>query len=447
LYIKSSFFDGTFNPAVCTSEESDQKGIFADDEKYKTWQKLLKIAEEYLYDKRNPFIEAAAASLVNQFENKGIFPAYSDNDLGDFRKNSIHNTVKQLYQVDPKIFSTLTIDQKKIFVRFLDVILSSGQTEEIFKILQEVISLSSTDLKQLAKTLVSTRLANIIKTIQLIEDRYKAIDSLKKLVFCKEEFNANEPEHIQKIIESHYWIFGEKYNLISAEEPSFQRALEGYVNILRKPNPDDKEAIEVVAQNLDIDHPSKGKQMDIFMCRQNISNNSVHHVVVELKHPRIRLGKHELDQVKEDMAVIISTDEFNANNAVWDFYLVGNSFSGSKKGNKGYIEREIASKNQNSSGEASLAFSYENYKIYVKTWSEIFNEFDINYQFIQEKLRLERHRLMEQEGSMQTANDIVEHSRTLTSSLPSASVQSKKQKTKTPNKSAAKSTVKTKSPS
>jgi Histidine kinase-, DNA gyrase B-, and HSP90-like ATPase len=434
LYITSSFFDGDFNPGIYSVEESEQGEVFASDQKYQVYQKLIKLAEDYLYDKRIPFIEAASENLVNQFESKRIFPEYDNNDWGNFKRNSIHNTVKQLYQVEPKIFSSLTVDQKKIFVRFLEVILSSGHTDEVFKILGEVISLSSEDLRQLAKTLISARLTNIVKTIQLIEDRYRAINDLRKLVFKKDEFNANEPQHIQKIIESHYWIFGEQYNLVTAEEPSFQQALEGYVDILRKPNPDD----EIESDIPIVDHPSKNKQMDIFMCRQNINENSVHHIVVELKHPKIRLGKHELEQVKEYMDIILSVDDFNGNNAIWEFYLVGNAFSVPKKG-KNYIKREIANKQESGSHEASLAFSYENYKIYVKTWSEIFNEFDIKYKFIQERLCLERHRLIEQEeASMRTADDVVEHAESLTSSLPKAVVQSKKQKSKNQRKSTIK---------
>jgi hypothetical protein len=426
LYIMSDFFD-EFNPDINDLPQSDNQNIFASDERNKIYGRLIQLAEEYLFDRRTPFIEAAAEKLINYYEGKKIFPEYGSSELDNFKKTNIYNMVKQIYQVEPKIFKSLTMDQSKIFIRFLDVILVSGQTEEIFKILKEVISLDAADLKQFAKTLISTRLTNVIKTIQLIEDRYKAINDLKRLVFNREEFNANEPQHIQKIIESHYWIFGEQYNLVAAEESSFQKVLEGYVDILRKANPDNKGIEET--DNLTIDHPSRRKQMDIFMCRQNIDNKSVHHVVLELKHPRISLGKHELDQVKEYMEVILSKEQFNANNAVWDFYLIGNKFARSRSGDDSYIEREIISKSN--SGEPSLAFSYKNYKIYVKTWSEIFNEFDIKYKFIQEKLDVERHRLIEEEDmNMRTADDVVEHAENLTSSRPGAVIQSKKQRAK-----------------
>jgi hypothetical protein len=86
------------------------------------------------------------------------------------------------------------------------------------------------------------------------------------------------------------------------------------------------------------------------------------------------------------MNVILEQNEFNASNMTWEFYLIGNDFDQS-----GYIDREI--KNSKHHGEKSLVYSVDNYKIYVKKWSEIFAEFELKHRFLYEKLELERTKL------------------------------------------------------
>ena len=65
--------------------------------------------------------------------------------------------------------------------------------------------------------LKKTSLENIIDTIKFIEDRYKVIELLKSIVYDLTKF-ANERDHVQKIVERHFWLFGEQYNLASADQ-------------------------------------------------------------------------------------------------------------------------------------------------------------------------------------------------------------------------------------
>jgi hypothetical protein len=61
--------------------------------------------------------------------------------------------------------------------------------------------------------LKNIELSNIIKTIDLIKDRFKVLDILDQFVFNK-SLKANEVKHLQTLISKHYWIFGEEYSLI-----------------------------------------------------------------------------------------------------------------------------------------------------------------------------------------------------------------------------------------
>ena len=391
IYVRSSFFNGIEDIYLY------EKTLFRGIEGEVIYSELKKFIDLYLRKKRKPFLKKASDELVESFENKGIFPVFSNDTWQHYRKVELKEVLKEIYQAEPKIFSDLSLEQKKIFVHFLNLIIDSGERDRLFNILGEIISLDSGDLDQLAKSLKTAKLSNMIKTIKLIEDRFAAIEDLRRLVFDT-KLKAKE-SHIQKFIENHYWIFGEQYHLVTAEEPKFEEALRRYVYHLRGEKP-----------AVSIDHPDKLGEMDIFMVRKLTSQNLISNIVVELKRPEINLGEKELSQVKKYMRVILSQDEFNASNRHWTFILVGNGFD-----TTGYMEDELLSKK--SFGEKHLVFSTDRYKIYVMRWSEVFTEFEVKHHFLYEKLQIERDMFVV-EGS--TANEIVAISSINSAVQPSA---------------------------
>ena len=75
-------------------------------------------------------------------------------------------------------------------------------------IIESIVSLTPEQRKGFSDILKRTQLGNIIDTIQFIEDRYKVVEALKQVVFDYTDY-ANERYHVQKIVEQHYWLFGE----------------------------------------------------------------------------------------------------------------------------------------------------------------------------------------------------------------------------------------------
>lgn len=395
VYVKGKMFDD-FNSKQ--AESNNQLTISGYTKGSKEYKFLKKEIDNYLRKKRKPFLIKFSNNLIEDLEKIKAFPNYdTKNFFENAKKNELESVVREIYQIQPKIFASLNNEQKKILVRFLDLIMQSGECVSLLKILDEIIELDSEEREELARLLNSAKMTNIIKTISLIKDRYKAVDELKQLVFNK-SLHAKEVPHLQNFIEKHYWIFGEQYNLVSAAEPDFEEALRRYVHILTGENVKRK-----------IDHVHKNKEMDIFAVRQDISSSGYNNIVIELKHPDIKLGEKELSQVKKYMSVILSQPEFNANNMHWEFYLIGNDFNESK-----YIENEI--KSNQSHGEKSLVFKVENYKIYVKMWSAIFAEFEMKHKYLNDKLEIERGRLIEK-GL--TANSIIYNSEGNTAIQPS----------------------------
>jgi hypothetical protein len=384
LYIESEFFnDFDFN----SSEEDSQVKLFGKAKSSPEYKFLKKEIDIYLRTKRKPFLRTFATALVEIYDQEGILPIYKNEWEERFKKPQLEETIKGLYEAQPKLFTSLNLEQKKTFIRFLDLLLDSNERENVFKILDEIIELDSEEREDLASLFKTTRLNRIIDTLKLLEDRYKTYYKLKDLVF-NNELKADEVHHLQKVIESHYWLFGEQYHLVTAAEPKFEEALRRYIYLLTEKD-----------TSIEIDHPHKLKEMDIFACRQNVLVNRIENIVVELKHPLISLGEDQYSQLHKYLQVITSQPEFNANNMHWEFYLVGKKFSSSK-----FIE-DLINTNKNH-GIPSLILSKDDgrIKVYAKKWSEVFADFEIKHQYLDAKLKLERDQLTNEHT---TANEIV----------------------------------------
>lgn len=142
------------------------------------------------------------------------------------------------------------------------------------------------------------------------------------------------------------------------------------------------------------------------MCRWKKHSDFIENVVVELKNPKVKIGKKELDQVEVYLRTILNTPEFNATtNSTWSFFLIGNEFSKKDYESKPYIQSKIDS--YKGLGEKSLAAHESDlkYKVYVKTWSEIFNEFELSHDFLLKSLEVERAKLV----NYKNADEVVEN--------------------------------------
>ena len=89
------------------------------------------------------------------YELDGIIPTYN-NSWEQIRSKELKDTIIGLYEVQPKIFSNLNLEQKKIFVQFIDLLLDSNERENIFKIIEGVTKLEPEEREDLSNILHKT---------------------------------------------------------------------------------------------------------------------------------------------------------------------------------------------------------------------------------------------------------------------------------------------------
>ena len=258
--------------------------------------------------------------------------------------------------------------------------MDSNERENLFKIIGEVVDLEQTDRAEFAKLLRTSRLKYIISTIKLIQDRILVIEDLKKLVF-KHDLKAGEVKHLQKFIENHYWIFGEEYRMICAEEVKFEEALTKYIYYLRG-----------VSEKKYIEHPDKYKEMDLFLAGKEFRDGGPHNLIIEIKNPTTvkKLTNKEYGQIEKYIDVIMKQDCFNDNREHWNFYLIGQDYDD-------IVERKITKK------DTGLCIDANNCKLYVKKWSQIVNDIELRHKYLLEKLKVERQEL----STAQTLDEVM----------------------------------------
>lgn len=388
IFVQSAFFDEFF---WTHHEEDDNQTEFLLSQKHPAFKELMAKTSRYLHDKRAPYIEELTEKLIATYEEEKVFPTFNTSPVGQYEKRLLETTVRELYKVEPQIFTKLNTQQKKAFIELLNAMLELGADDKLLDIVAAIAKLTPEERDEFAAVLHVSSMSAIAKTISMVKDRVQTIAQLKELVFDR-SLKANERDHLQKLLEKHYWIFGEQYTLVTAEEPDFEEALRRFLYLLRG---DGRKVL--------IDDADKEKEMDIFCVRKDIHRDTVESIVVELKHPDVNLSSKELEQVKTYMRTVLKEDRFNGANHLWTFFLIGNDFS-----KDGAIQGELES-NKNH-GEPSLVFRAGNYKIYVKRWSEVFSDFECRYKFLLEKLELDKVKLLEESGA-RSANEIVSAAR------------------------------------
>lgn len=372
VFISSLYFrDFNFG----SEEQSTQMNVIGASRSDEIYKYLKEELNQFLRKKRRPFLREYAKKVIKEFEDEGIIVKKNKTDFELIQIEDLENVVQEIYTTQPKVFNSLNKEQKQILAGLLDLVLNSAERERVIDIIDQIVKLDPDERFELSEILKVTNMTRIIKTLNLIKDRYEVLEILQQVLF-NPNLGANEVDHLQKIIENHTWIFGEKYSLVAAAEDNFEVALRSHIKTLT-----DKD------EKVHVDHPNKLKQVDIFICRQEKNYGNIHNFIIELKHPQKRLGEAHLSQVKKYMQTILEIDRFNADNYTWDFLLIGNRFD-----NSGFIEGEL--ENAKRKGEPGLVYQLKNYKIYVRRWSEILNDCDLRHKFLQEKLELERSSLV-----------------------------------------------------
>ena len=374
VYVKSNFFDSHDN----TAEEygDPQVNLFVTESDKKIFGKLRKEIQAIIEKKISIYLSDKAEEIVNEMENeRDTFPHFSDDMYDQMRKKNLKRVAKEIYKIEPLIFFKLKPIQEKSLLGLLNLLLSSEERENVLTIVEQVVDLTPKQRSEFSNMLKKTSLENIIDTIKYLEERFKVIEALRAIVYDFNKF-TNERDHIQKLVEKHFWLFGEQYNLASADQ-RMRKELEEYLNILYG-EADIKAGLNPDAEN--------ERRMDIFLCDNRMVETSFgtleeENVIVELKAPKVVLTKKVYRQIEDYMDYVRRQPAFNGVSRRWKFIAVCTEVDENVKSRYKTFEDK---------GKVGLVNQVENYEVYALTWDDVIKSFELKYQPLLEKLKYDR---------------------------------------------------------
>ena len=377
VFVTSPFFLGRDGITLKGKrvELDGQTALNEYDEDKKVLKELSKEIQDVIEESLHKHMAAQVDKAIARMEARDSFPTFPNDFYGALRKKDLVQVTKEIYRIQPRIFHNLKPIQEKSLLGFLNLLLSSEERENVLSIIDEIVQLSPKQREEFASVLKRTHLENIIATIRFIEDRYKVIEVLKTIVFDCAGY-ANERDHVQKIVEQHYWLFGEQYHLVTADK-RMQKALEEYLYLLygdKAPNPvltPDEEEL---------------RRMDIFACAarntEDANGSAIQeNLVVELKAPKVVLTKAVLRQIEDYMDYVRKQPLFNSQYRRWKFIAVCSA-----------VDDDVKARydSQKSKGKKGLVAEIDNYEVYALTWDDVFQSFDLRHAFLLDKLKMDK---------------------------------------------------------
>lgn len=336
---------------------------------------IFKEIRAFIFDfaktKLKQYVQNEVPGIIQSYIDEGLFPEFADDPVSLAQKEDLTSVLTSVYCIQPNIFYRTKKDSKKAIIGCLNLILKTDERDNIITILDSIQKLTPEERDQLADTLRKYEPSSVVRLLNTVKSRYEIIDRLKTLIYDNTKF-TNERDHIQKIIEQNYWLFGEEYNLVAADE-RLDTVLNKYLNYLDKYN------TTGVAYT---DPQYRARRPDIFISSMRDvvtpDGNQQENIIVELKAPHVQLTFDVYRQIEDYMRAVKKDPEFNSVYVNWKFISVCTELS------QDIIEKINSRKDK---GKKGLADQESNYEIYAYTWADVFTMFDIRHRHLYGKLQ------------------------------------------------------------
>lgn len=358
VLIRSTYFNEQTVDSLTDTQMDDygQIALTSQNEGAKILARLKKEVQALISAQMRSFALAQADKAIGNMHDRKSFPTFGEDPYSLYRKQDLETVTKELYCLEPKLFYKLNPQQEKSFLGLLNLLLSSEQRENILEIMETIVDVTPEQRLQLADILKRSKLETMRSTMRLVEDRYAVMEALKEIIHDTQGY-ANQQDRLREIMEHQYWLFGEQYHLVIADQ-EMQKAL---------------------AQ--DAQH-----EMDTFLCgarkwEDEFAAQVQEHLIVEIKAPEVILSKTVVRQMEDDMDFIRKQPAFQSQIRSWKFIAVCAS-----------VDEDVKSRfeaNQ-AKGKKGLVTAIENYEIYALTWDDIMRGFEMSHGYLLEQLKVNR---------------------------------------------------------
>ena len=311
-----------------------------------------------------------AKSVVDSWKEENIYPyegeASSPIEVVERKVFDIVAVTASDYMPE---FESVPHRNKALHLRMLRSAIEKSPNE-LQLILNEVLNLPQRKQSELAMLLRETSLSAIISAAKIVADRLKTLQGLEAIIFDSDmKARLKERSQLHQMLADNTWMFGEEFAL-SVSDRSLTNVLRKHKKLL-----DDGTVID-----RPVTHINQERGIVDLMFSRVLRNHCVaelDHLVVELKAPRVKLTSKETTQIKGYAFTVAKDERFRDLSTRWNFWLISNDVDS-------FVEHEVRSANL----PRGVLYKAEDraLTIWVKTWSQVFEENKARLQFFQEKL-------------------------------------------------------------
>lgn len=311
-----------------------------------------------------------SAGLIEEYKKKGIYPYKSDpKTVSEKAEQEVFAVTARAATTYSKTFRDARDPEKEVMLSLLKQAFVSNP-DSITTILSAVFGLPKNKQDDFAGLLEKTELTNIVETAHFISERVAILEVLKKVVFDPDlRKHVKERGQLDKLIQSNTWLFGENFH-ITLHEAGLTRVMNRVSEEIGKKRKKSKPV-----------KTRKGKtgRVDTLLGRSvpHPDAEKKEFLVVELKAPKIKLGKKEADQIENYALSLAKQPDFAGTNTEWSFFLIGTEYND-------YVQAKITEDHR----PTGIYYTKDGVKVWVKSWAEIIRACEGRIAFIQDKLNV-----------------------------------------------------------
>lgn len=311
----------------------------------------------------------ASRSSVNRWKDEGIYPFKGDpvNDLEDVERKVFDIVAVTTSDLLPD-FQSGSQPRKAFQLRMLRTVIEKS-SDDLVLIFNEVLGLPKGKQEELASLLKETSPSAIISAVKTVANRMKVLTDLEEVLFGSEtDERLKERSQLHQILENNIWMFGEEY-MLSASDASLTNVLCKHQQLLG----------DTTAIDRPVEHPSKKSGIVDLMLSRTLGRHGagdLQHLVIELKRPRVKIGKDQVTQIQEYAFAVMRDERLSSGSPRWEFWVVSDDLDD-------YVNSVILEHEQ----AQGTMFRKRNCVIRVKRWAQFLEDNKARLQFFEEKIK------------------------------------------------------------
>ncbi len=314
----------------------------------------------FIKDQLNTFFKEKNKEFDNfktALQNDDYYP-YKSHDATSNSKKIVFDKVAYLVEERYHILNDQS-SLREIIYPLIDKSIAGGNFKNI---LSSILKLDKKFIAKFNDLLDKAELEDVIEFSEKVADKQTNLEFLEKIVYGEIAQHILERKQLHKVLEKMLWVFGEQYNESSRllSDKNLENNLVQLRNdLMTYQTAKDKENyIELTEKKLK-------SITDLFLYSERIIDEHSREVlIVELKAPKVRISKKEIQQVK-DYAFEIEQRGVFPKNLIYKILLIGSE-----------LTTQTANELKGTSKDKKNPYLYftnesNNIEIWIIRWSDI----------------------------------------------------------------------------